>query len=270
MHPPVPPGALRLFIAEILDAVAPEIAADFGHTGPLAFKHGHEAITEVDRRVEDRLRAAILARFPDHRVEGEEAGAQGPGDSEWTWHIDPIDGTLNYSVGIPLFSSTVAVEHQGVLLAGGVVDPLRAELFTAARHEGAWRGEIPLRVSARPRLGEALVSTQFGRRSIYVDDPALLQTLLRAPLKTRRLGTIALELAYVAAGRMDMVLAGKGVPQNLYDVAAGVLLVEEAGGRVTDAEGGPFGPGSRELVASNGRIHQEILDLLDAHRGRRA
>jgi len=266
------PQSLRRFIATVLWEVADGIASQFGHTGPLRFKYGREAITKVDRQVEDKIAKAILTRFPEHRIVGEEAGERGNEGAEWTWQVDPIDGTLNYSVGIPVFSSSVAVLHRGVLQAGGVLDPLRRELFSAARGEGAFVShrdgagtegeELPLEVSDRDRFSEAVVSTQFGRRSVFVDHPELLQQMLRHPLKTRRLGSIAIELAWLAAGRIDLLLAGKRSPINFYDIAAGAILVEEAGGRITDGLGRPLGDDCREIIASNGRLHDELIEIL--------
>ncbi len=266
------PRSLRLFIANVLWEVSESIASQFGHTGPLTFKYGREAITKVDRQVEDKIAKAVLAAFPEHRFVGEEAGERGAEEAEWSWQVDPIDGTLNYSVGIPVFSSSVAVLHRGVLQAGGVLDPLRRELFTAARGEGAFvslkdgtgavGAEERLHVSERERFAEAVVSTQFGRRSIFVDHPELLQQMLRHPLKTRRLGSIAIELAWLAAGRIDLLLAGKRSPINFYDIAAGSILVEEAGGRISDGHGSALGEDCREIIASNGRLHEELVQIL--------
>ena len=133
MDSPISPPALRTFIVESLDLVGRIMSDRFGGTGPLTFKYGHEAITEVDREVEDLLAEAILARFPDHGILGEEAGQRGREDADWIWHIDPIDGTLNYSIGIPVFSCSVAVAHCDELVAAAVLDPLRGECFSAAR-----------------------------------------------------------------------------------------------------------------------------------------
>jgi myo-inositol-1(or 4)-monophosphatase len=267
------PRSLRRFITNVLWEVAESIVSRFGHTGPLTFKYGREAITEVDRQVEDKIAQAILARFPGHRFVGEEAGERGVEGAEWTWQVDPIDGTLNYSVGIPVFSSSVAVLHRGVLQAGGVLDPLRREMFSAARGEGAFVSrkddageegeELPLKVSDRERFSEAVVSTQFGRYSVFVEHPELLQQMLRHPLKTRRLGSIAIELAWLAAGRIDLLLAGKRSPINFYDIAAGAILVEEAGGRITDGRGKPLSDDCREIIASNTRLHAELVEILN-------
>lgn len=259
---PPSPARLRRFLRELLPGTRPLIVGSLGETGELRFKRGHEAITEVDARVEAWLRKRILAAFPDHRVVGEEQGEVGDDDASTRWHVDPIDGTLNYAVQIPLFSCSVGVWHRGRGVAGAVYDPLRDELFSAALGEGAFVGEEHLGVSDRSTVGEAIASTQSARSGRFVRDPRILSAVQRAFMKTRRLGSIALELAYVAAGRFDALLASKREPQNLYDVAAGMLLVEEAGGRVTNGRGEPFREGDNELVASNGHLHEEILQLL--------
>jgi len=262
LEPGIPPQELRHFIVESLQDVAPTIAGRFGGTGPLTFKYGREAVTEVDRAVEDRLVESILGRYPDHGVLGEEAGSRGREDADWIWHIDPIDGTLNYSVGIPVFSSSVAVAYRGRLVAAAVLDPLRDECFSAEQGGGAFLGEKPLRVGGRTHFEEAVVSTQFGRRSLFVDNPELLQEMMRGPLKVRRLGSIALEMAWVAAGRLDLMLAGKSTPPNFYDIAAGILLIEEAGGLVTDAAGRPMSEGGCEIIACNRELHSEMVERL--------
>lgn len=259
------PAELLEACRELMGQAAPLIAERFGHTGPLRFKEGREAVTAADAEVEALLRGLILERYPDHHVFGEELGHAGDEASGWTWHIDPIDGTLNFALGVPMFSSTVGVEYRGELVAGAVVEPLRGELFSAARGEGAWCNGERIHVSDRAHLRDAMVSTQSSKRGLFVRDRELLHDVNTLPLKHRRLGTIALELAYVACGRFDLLLAGKATPQNLYDVAGGVLLVREAGGRVTDAAGEEFVDGCVELVASNGVLHDEVLDWIRPH-----
>lgn len=256
------PPRYRRFLRELLPQTRPLIVEPYGDTGELRFKRGREAITEVDARVEAWLRERILAEFPDHRVVGEEEGAAGARAAATEWHVDPIDGTLNYALQVPLFSCSVGVWQQDRGVAGAIYVPLQDEIFSAARGEGAFLGDTRLQVSDRDRVGEAIASNQSTRSGRFVRDPQILANLRRSFMKTRRLGSIALELAFVACGRFDALLASKGSPQNLYDVAAGILLVEEAGGRVTNGHGEPFREGDHELVASNGRIHHEILGLL--------
>lgn len=255
----------RSFVASLLEDVAPYVAAEFGHSGPLRYKTGREAVTHVDVEVERRLASRILEHYPDHVVVGEEFGPSGPRESEWEWHLDPLDGTLNYSLGIPLFCTAVVALHRGLAQVGGVIDPLRHEVFTAARGEGAFRGDEQIAVSDRASLRESITSLQSSRRGRFVRSAALQNDLRTSLGKVRRLGTVALELAYVACGRLDLMLLSKSDPPHLYDVAAGLLLVEEAGGRVSDAEGREYDGSASELVVSNGLVHEAALAIIARH-----
>lgn len=246
---------------------AGEIALNmFRHTGPLRFKHGREAITEADRQIERLLISRIRARFPGDAVWGEEFGQSSAAASAGgrVWHIDPIDGTLNFALGLPAFCTSLALVDGEEVLAAAVFNPLLAEGFSASRGEGARLNGEPCRVSERADLAEAVFSAQLQKKGRYVQNPTLLQAVLLGTMKMRRLGTIALEMAYVADGRFDALVAGKGEPQPLYDVAAGMLLVREAGGRVTDHLGQTYRHGSTDLVASNGLCHDQLIDLLRA------
>ncbi len=258
---------------------AAEIArARFQHTGPLRFKYAKEAITEADREIERLLSRRIRERFPDDGVFGEEFGPAGteagppaaapPGTpaaapAGRVWHVDPIDGTLNFALGLPNFCTSMALMDGDRILAACVFSPLLAEGFTASAGQGARRedGE-PMRVSDRATLAEAVLSAQLQKGGRYVRHPDLLQAILLRTMKMRRLGTIALEMAYLADGRYDAMIAGRGRPQQLYDVAAGILLVQEAGGRVTQHDGTPYRPYATDLVASNGRCHDELIALI--------
>jgi myo-inositol-1(or 4)-monophosphatase len=237
--------------------------ARFLHTGPLQFKFAQEAVTAADTEIERLLTQRILAAFPDDAIHGEElgpgAGADGRGR---TWHIDPIDGTLNFALGLPTFCTSFALMDGDRIEAACVYAILQQECFSAVRGGDCHLDGRPVRVSDRRRFGEAILSAQLQKDGRYVQNAALLQALLLRSMKMRRLGTIALELAYVAAGRYDALIAGRGRPQALYDVAAGILLVEAAGGRVTDHRGEPYRPGSTDLVATNGLVHDELIGII--------
>ncbi len=244
----------------------------FRRTGPLRFKHGREAITEADREIERLLAARIRARFPEDGIWGEEFG-RAEGDRSAApaagrvWHIDPIDGTLNFALGLPAFCTSVALVDGESVLTACVFNPLLDEAFTASAGEGARLNGRPVRVSDRAALAEAVVSAQLQKRGRFIQNADLLQAVLLGTMKMRRLGTIALEMAYVADARYDALVAGKGSPQALYDVAAGILLVREAGGRVTDHVGAPWRPGAGDLVATNGLVHDELIAVIRAHGG---
>jgi myo-inositol-1(or 4)-monophosphatase len=254
---------------------AAEIArSQFLKTGRLEFKYAREAVTAADHEIERLLTARIAGRFPDDGIFGEEFGRGGPGSSGdqdgaavpetagRVWHIDPIDGTLNFALGLPNFCTSLALMDGEKILAACVYAPLHREAFTASRGLGARRNGAPIRVSERSEFAEAIVSAQLQKGGRYVLEPALLQAILLRSLKMRRLGTIALEMAYLAAGRYDALVAGRGRPVQLYDVAAGILLVQEAEGRVSDHTGAPYRPYVTDLVASNGRVHDELIGII--------
>ena len=235
-------------------------------TGDLTFKSGREVVTEADREIETLLRRRIGKAYPEDLVIGEEYGGEStdqPGRR--IWQVDPIDGTLNFALGLPGFCTSLALMQDDTILAACVHQPLTDDSFTAIKGEGARLNGQRITVSQRQPLAEAVVSTQFKKHGRFVQNPALLQAINLAPLKCRRTGAIALELAWVASGGNDALVAGFASQIHLWDVAAGLLLVTEAGGRVTDLAGGQYQTGGPELLVSNGLIHQEILDLVAAH-----
>jgi len=263
-------------------------AAEIAHsyflkTGPLQFKYAKEAVTEADREIEKTIASRIANEFPDDAVYGEEYGHRPSGAAEAqpgeegetplrapagrVWHIDPIDGTLNFALGLPNFCTSIALMDGETILAACVYAPLHHESFTATLGEGCRRNGEPCRVSDRATVSEAVVSAQLQKGGRYVQNAALLQAILLESMKMRRLGTIALEMAYLAAGRYDALIAGRGRPVQLYDVAAGILLVREAGGRVTDHRGQPWIPYATDLVATNGGCHDELIELIGRHDG---
>lgn len=240
----------------------------YRRTGDLTFKHGREAVTEADRGIEELLRRRIAKTYPDDLIVGEELGGPEAGAAgRRVWQLDPIDGTLNFALGLPGFCISLALMQGPEILAACVHQPVCGDTFIALRGQGARLNGLPIRVSARQPLAESVISTQFKKDGRFVRDAALLQAVTLAPLKCRRTGAIALELAWVACGGHDALIGGFGGGIHLWDVAAGLLLVTEAGGMVTDHRGLPYQAGGPDLVVSNGLIHQEILDLIAAHGG---
>ncbi|MGQ9735243.1 MAG: inositol monophosphatase family protein [Thermaceae bacterium] len=217
-----------------------------------------DLVTQVDRESEEAIKNLLLSRFPDHGFFGEEGGGDAPGGVRWI--VDPLDGTVNYAHGFPFYGVSIALEVEGRVWIGVVLDTARGELFTAVKDEGAFLNGRPVRVSRREALLGSLLATGF---PYDVDkDPenlTYLERALRKGLLVRRPGAAALDLAYVAAGRMEGFWE---VKLNPWDVAAGWLLVEEAGGQVTDMEGLPYRLGHRYIVATNARIHQALLRVL--------
>jgi myo-inositol-1(or 4)-monophosphatase len=220
-----------------------------------------DLVTEVDLASEQLLLDAIRARYPGHGILAEETQAGAKLDSEWLWMVDPLDGTTNYAHGFPVCAVSIGVQFRGRVVAGVVYDPLRNEMFHAVAGGGAWLGDEPLQVSTVDRFSRGLVATGFGYDRATNPDNNLGEfnrVLMKAQV-VRRAGSAALDLAYVAAGRLDAYWEFRLYP---WDWAAGSLLVTEAGGRISDVHGGVWRIGSCTMAASNGRIHDDLLTIL--------
>ena len=222
-------------------------------------------VTEMDARAERLVCERLHEAFPADAILGEEGGTRA-GSSGRRWIVDPLDGTTNYAHGLPIFGVSIALETAGRVALGVVYDPTRDELFVAERGAGAWRDARRLTVSSRATLNESLLASGFPyniRETVDNNTREFIAFSLRAR-GVRRMGSAVIYLAYVAAGRLDGCWELRLGP---WDVAAGALLVEEAGGRVTAVDGGPLDVDAPTLVASNGRIHDEMLGVLKETRG---
>jgi myo-inositol-1(or 4)-monophosphatase len=233
-------------------------------------KARNEYVTEVDRQAEAEIIRVIRKAYPDHAFLAEESGAQG--ESESTWIIDPLDGTTNFLHGFPQFAVSIALTVAGRLECGVVYDPMRQELYTATRGGGAQLDGRRIRVSARQHLEEGLIGTGFPySANVAWMEPylAMLRDVMEHTAGLRRPGAAALDLAYVAAGRLDGFWEFGLSP---WDLAAGTLLIREAGGRVSDFDGGDGFLDSGNIVAGNPKIYAQLSRLLAPHyaRGRRA
>ena len=225
-----------------------------------------DLVTEVDHACEKLVVEGIASERPEDAVLAEEGSGLDRADAAWRWVIDPLDGTTNYAHGYPRFCVSIGVEHRSQATVGVVYDPLLDELYSAVRGRGAWRNGRRLRVSTTASLGEALLATGFAydvRRSA-VDNLDHFAALVKRSRAVRRDGSAALDLCYVAAGRFDGYWELKLQP---WDVAAGLLIVEEAQGRTSDLHGGPAPRSGREVLASNGAIHAELIDALSRREG---
>jgi myo-inositol-1(or 4)-monophosphatase len=231
------------------------------------YKGDVDLVTVADRTSEKLIRERLGAAFPEHGIYGEE-GTRERLLGEFRWYVDPLDGTTNFAHGIPHFCVSLGLEQRGpelkpdedgTLVAAVIYDPMRDELFTAERGRGAWLNGKPMHVSRTAELAESLVATGFPSRKRH-ESPNIhfYQEFTLRSHGVRRAGSAALDLAYVACGRMDGFWEFK---LNPWDTAAGILLVEEAGGRASDFSGGRFRLDSREILASNGLIHDELLGL---------
>ncbi|HYE35463.1 inositol monophosphatase family protein [Methylocaldum sp.] len=226
-----------------------------------------DPVTEYDVRSEKFIVGELRQLFPTHYIIGEEGGAyqiENPRSQiqNYTWHIDPLDGTVNFAHGFPMFCVSMGLLIDGVPSVGVVYNPATDELFAAALGSGATRNGRPIRVSATPVLNRALVVTGFGYDT-HVSDGNMNNFLgfQRSAQATRRIGSAALNLCYTAAGKMDGHWEMKVKP---HDIAAGIVLVREAGGTVTDFDGGDDILNTGRIVSSNGLIHREMLDVLKA------
>jgi myo-inositol-1(or 4)-monophosphatase len=227
-----------------------------------------DLVTEYDRRSEHFLVEAIQRRFPGHAILAEESGAHAPaGAGAVRWIVDPLDGTTNFAHNYPFFAVSIAVESEGRLAAGAIFDPVREELFAAAAGEGAMLNGRPIRVSDIERVEDALLVTGFPYDvREHPDEPlASFRAFLVRAQALRRDGSATLNLSYLACGRFDGFWEARLSP---WDMAAGTLIVREAGGRVTGFDGGEFRLEGRQILASNGRIHEEMMAVLAAMRPR--
>ena len=230
-----------------------------------------DLVTEVDVECEHMCRDVIAQRFPDHDVFAEEFGAETTArpPARWRWVFDPLDGTTNYAHGLPIFCAALGLEIDGRTEVGAIYDPTRQELFTAERGEGAYLNGRALAVSPTSTLIDALLVTGFPYdvHQKTGDLVALFGEFLGTARAIRRLGSAALDLCYVAAGRFDGFWEQYLKP---WDVAAGALIVEEAGGRITGMDGSPFAATAAHLVASNGHVHDQMLRVIREFRDGRA
>ncbi len=237
--------------------------ARVGDTLRIDKKSPIDLVTDADVVVERMFRGIIEERFPEHAVLAEELGErEGAGASaSYRWVFDPIDGTTNYAHGLPFFCSSLALEVDGRAEVGAVYEPIRRELFVAERGEGAFLNGAPLRVSRATELLDSLLCTGFPY-DVHENREALVGLFgyfLGRTRAVRRLGSAALDLCYVAAGRLDGFWEQR---LNPWDISAGSLIVEEAGGRVTGLAGEPFTSASGRIVASNERIHGAMVQAI--------
>lgn len=218
-------------------------------------------VTEADFASQDAIHRLLKARFPEHQFFGEEGLATGSDDSPYRWLIDPLDGTSNYVHGFPYYAVSIAVEYQGDLLAGAIYDPNRDEMFSAAKGEGATLNGGRILVSGTSRLTEAMCMASLPVKTTR-DHPTVQRFLrvLEVAQTVQRSGSAALNLCSVACGRIDAFWSSSLKP---WDMAAGVVIVREAGGKVTTGSGGPFDVNRADLLSSNGTaLHEELCRLL--------
>ena len=218
-----------------------------------------DLVTETDRASEAAILEVLRRRFPRHAIVAEESGAHGTGDARWL--VDPLDGTTNFAHGYPQISISIAFERAGRTELGLVLDPIRGETFIGRRGGGATLNDTPLRVSPVEELGQALLATGFpyDRRRHADFYLSYFKAFMLRTQGMRRAGSAALDLCFVAAGRVDGFWEWS---LHAWDVAAGALIVEEAGGRVSDFAGAELDPFAGQILATNGRIHDSMREVI--------
>ena len=221
-------------------------------------KQPGDLVTDADSASQRTIAATILDAFPDHTILGEEDGLVADPDNPWRWVVDPLDGTINFAHGFPFWSVSIGLEHAGELVAGVVYSPLDGQMFQASRGAGVTLNQDRIQVSSTRSLQASLIST--GWPTAFAADSArqlaLIDRMATGTHSVRRTGSAALNLAHVAAGHFEVFYATSIHP---WDIAAGVALVVEAGGRVSALDGSPFRLDSGSLLATNGSVHEEAV-----------
>lgn len=255
-------SANPLFLSTAIEAVvrAGELQmAKFGTGVRIEKKGAIDLVTEVDLEVERMFRAMIAERFPDHDVLAEEMGG-GRRAARHRWVFDPLDGTTNFAHGVPIFCASLALEVDGVAVVGAVYDPNREELFTAEAGVGSWLNGERLKVSDKATVIESMLVTGFPY-TVHENADEFIRVfagVLKHARAVRRLGSAAIDMCWVAAGRMDGFWEASLKP---WDTRAAALILEEAGGRVTGMDGKTWIPEDGHILATNGRIHDDVLRL---------
>jgi myo-inositol-1(or 4)-monophosphatase len=244
--------------------VAVEAAREAGeillaeHSRPqtISYKGDVDIVTETDKKSEAKIVSRLRTHFPKHAIVAEEGSGDGAQQSKYCWHVDPLDGTTNFAHGYPCFAVSIALLENGEPLVSAVLNPISNELFTASRGEGSFLNQKKIHVSSVPTVSKSLLATGFPshKRTSNPNIYYYWEFTLRSH-GVRRAGSAALDLSSVACGRFE---AFWEFGLKAWDSAAGILLVREAGGTVTDFAGHPYHAGDRELIASNGLIHEEM------------
>ncbi|MCB2214169.1 inositol monophosphatase [bacterium] len=249
------------FIKQIAREAGDILESFIGEDLDIRHKSRTDLVTKADHASEDYLISAIREAFQNHAINAEESG-QLAGTPEHQWFIDPLDGTLNYAHGVPIYCVSIAYAHQGELVLGVIYDPTRDEMFSAERGQGAFLNDKPIHVSDFENLIDCMLVTGFphDRWGMPNDNVINFIEFSKQTQTVRRLGSAALDIAYVAAGRLDGFWE---VSINSWDVAAGGLLVREAGGLVTNLEGDPdFLKEPISIIAANPVIHSKMMPVI--------
>ncbi|MEO8109988.1 MAG: inositol monophosphatase family protein [Ginsengibacter sp.] len=248
------------------EAGAKELKRFFNGKFKISNKEGiNNLVTEADHAADKAILQVIQGEFPLHGIVSEES-AEKVSDSEYKWIIDPIDGTVNFANGIPICCVSIGLEHNGKMLMGAVYNPIMNEFFFAERGKGATLNDKKISVSDKKDVLTSCLVTGFPYT--YLEQPngpiQVFARLIKKGIPVRRLGSAATDLCWVAAGRFDGFYEHQ---LNAWDSAAGFLIVEEAGGKVTDLNGGPYSPYQPGIIATNGGIHDELVEWVKGNVG---
>ncbi len=256
---------LKSTLLKAVEAGAAQLQHFFSREFTVAHKQGiNDLVTEADHASEKAIIEVISSEFPGHFILSEESGEKIT-DSNIKWIIDPIDGTVNFANGIPICCVSIGVEKDGEMILGAVYNPLMKEFFIAEKGQGATLNDKKITVSSKAEVVSSCLVTGFPYT--YLDMPhgplQVFEGLIRRGIPVRRLGSAAIDLCWVAAGRFDGFYEHH---LEAWDSSAGYLMVEEAGGKVTDFDGNDFSPYQPRILATNGKIHKELLDVVNGRK----
>jgi len=255
---------LRRFLFETTQRAGTILKNRLGRVEQISTKTGEiDLVTIADRESEELIKSAIREEYPDHSILAEESGGEYPNDSEYLWVIDPLDGTTNFAHSFPVFSVSIALQREGKTILGAVYNPLYEEFFFAERSGGSFFNDRPIRVSKVKTLDQSLLVTGFSydRRERADHYLGIFKAFMMRCHGVRRLGSAALDFCSVACGRLEGYWEENLKP---WDTAAGWLILEEAGGCVTDFSGGPYSIDKKQVLATNGHIHEEVLGVFQS------
>lgn len=253
---------LKTTLLDAVKAGAGELQRFFKGTFTISNKEGvNNLVTEADHAAEKAILSAIKAKFPDHFILSEEVG-EIVQDSTFKWIIDPIDGTVNFAHGIPICCVSIGIEKEGEMILGAVYAPFMNEFYVAEKGKGSTMNDKKISVSSETKVLKSCLVTGFPYT--YLDMPnsplEVFERFIRKGIPVRRLGSAAIDLCWVACGRFDGFYEHK---LEAWDSAAGYIIVEEAGGKVTDYKGQKFSPYQPHVLATNGKIHEEMLQVIN-------
>jgi myo-inositol-1(or 4)-monophosphatase len=251
-------------LIEATEAGAEELMRFFNGTFTISNKEGiNNLVTEADHAADRAIQSVIRKAFPEHGIVSEET-AEKITESEFKWIIDPIDGTVNFANGIPICCVSIGLEQNGKMIMGAVYNPIFKEFYFAEKGQGATLNDKKISVSNKTEVLRSCLVTGFPYT--YLDEPngplQVFERLIRRGIPVRRLGSAAIDLCWVAAGRFDGFYEHQ---LNAWDSAAGFIIVEEAGGKVTDLKGDPYSPYQPGIIATNGIIHDELIEWVQGN-----